>query len=47
MTHNQGKNKPIKTDTEMTEIMELTDMNFKTSIINMFKDLNENMDKVG
>lgn len=31
----------------MTEIMELTDMNFKTSIINMFKDLNENMDKVG
>ena len=31
----------------MTEIMELTDMNIKTSIINMFKDLNENMDKVG
>lgn len=31
----------------MTEIMELTDMSFKTSSINMFKDLNENMDKVG
>lgn len=30
----------------MTDIMELTDKNFKTTIMNMFKDLKGNINKV-
>ena len=39
MAHNQKKNQSIKTDSEMTEIMELMEKNFKTTITNMLKDL--------
>lgn len=31
----------------MTEIIELTDKNFETTTINVFKDLKENMEKEG
>ena len=40
MTHNQGqKTQAIEIDPEMTQILELVDKNYKTTIINIFEYL--------
>lgn len=41
MTHNHEKNQPIETEPEMTTIMELTDKNLKSAIINLLKNVEE------
>lgn len=35
--------KSIETDSEMTQMSQLADVDFKTAFINMFKDLKEDM----
>lgn len=42
MTHKK-KSQSIEADSERTNMMILEDKNFKTSTINMFKDLRENI----
>lgn len=42
ITHNQEKNVSVETDLEMIHVLELAVKNFKTAIINMFKDIKEN-----
>lgn len=43
VTHNHEKNQSIQTEPEMTKMMILTDKNFKTAIINLFKNVEETM----
>lgn len=46
VTHNNKKNQSIETEPEMTKMMILTDKNFKTAIINLLKNVEENMHKI-
>lgn len=43
MIHKQKENQLTQTDLEITKMMELTDNDIKTVIINMHKDLKEDM----
>lgn len=43
MTHNQEEKQLIKTNTEMTQILEQAHTNFKRAIRNLFKSLKKNM----
>lgn len=43
MTHNQEEKQLIKTNTEMTQILEQAHTNFKRAIRNLFKGLKKNM----
>lgn len=43
MNYSQDKNQPIENDTEMTQILELADKNFKAAIITLLKDEKENV----
>lgn len=43
MWHNQETNQSVESDLGKIETMELADNNFKTALINMHRDLSENM----
>lgn len=43
MTHNQEEKQLIKTNTEMTQMLEQVHMDFKRGIRNLFKNLKKNV----
>lgn len=43
ITHSQGKKQWRETESKITQMLELSNKNFKPAIINMFKGLKENM----
>lgn len=47
MAHNQEKKQTTEKDLKMTRIMKLADSDYKTVIINMFKDLKKKMTVLG
>lgn len=43
MTHNQETNHSVESDLGMIETVESRDKDFKTSMVNVLRDLNENV----